>query len=194
MNTPAQAVAFYKKQRDTGSKSWKGLCMKLARSAYGFDTGIYPSALACMVATPKKYRVTALKDVKVGMLGFFVDPDDDNPFEHIAACVGHNKEGLPIWGTNLADGSVAFVGHDFFELHWGDKFNFAASSLGTFVIDELQKEEKPERVKAKRIRKVIRELVKAQKAQRKQGHVRIADRLAKDIADLRKTLDLIDRT
>ena len=114
MNTPVQAVAFYKKQRDTGSKSWKGLCMKLARSAYGFDTGIYPSALACMVATPKKYRVTALKDVKVGMLGFFVDPDDDNPFEHIAACVGHNKEGLPIWGTNLADGSVAFVGHDFF--------------------------------------------------------------------------------
>jgi hypothetical protein len=159
--------------------------MKLVRSAYGYEFGIYPSALSAMLATPKKYRVTDPKKVKVGMVGYFVDPDDSNPFEHIATCVGHNREGDPIWGTNTATGSVAFVGHDFFVKNWGDHFKFAATSIGTYVIDQLQ----PEPVeRGKRLKKTIRELEKIAKTQRKLGREGIARRLDRDIADLRDTL------
>lgn len=185
MNTTEQTVAFLKKKRDSGTRNYKGLCMRLAREARGFDYGIYPSALSCMLATPKKYRVTDQKKVKVGMVGFFVDPDDSNPYEHIATCVGHDKDGDPIWGTNLADGSVRFVSHRYFARHWGDHFKFAASSLGTHVIEDLQ----PKPVeRGKRLKKTIRELEKIAKQQRKLGREGIARRLDRDIADLRDTL------
>lgn len=191
MKTAAQAVAFLKDKRDRNIK-YPGLCMKLAREARGFTFGIYPSALSCMLATPQKYRVLDPKKVKVGMVGFFADWDDTNPFEHIATCVGIDKDGLPIWGGNVADGLVRFVDHNFFERNWGDKFQFAATSLGTHVMEDMQPKPKPEREKAKRLKKTIRELVKIEKAQRKQGRNRIANRIAADIADLRKTLKMIE--
>jgi hypothetical protein len=192
VNTTAQAIAFLKQKRDTNA-TYPSLCMRLAREARGFTYGIYPSALSCMLATPKKYRVTDPKKVKVGMVGFFVDPDDANPFEHIATCVGIDKRGLPIWGGNVAGGLVRFVSHEFFERNWGDKFNFAASSLGTHVIPDLQDTGKPEVQKGKRLKKIIRELEKVERAQRKLGRNHIANRVAEDIKSLKATLKKIQK-
>ena len=118
-----------------------GMCLKVCRTAR--DIGpMFISAVEAQKATPKKYRVHKIRDLRRGMVGFFDDPNDSNRWGHIATMIGRVRGADPdklsdtLWETNgVKSGELVIVRGDYFERHWGDKFKFGARWLNGKVLD-----------------------------------------------------------
>lgn len=144
-----------------GPLVWKGLCLSLARQAPGLPA-VYPSALAAAHATPEADRVYRVRDLRRGMVAYFDNPTDSNPYAHIVTVAGW--EGCPlcfngkaaddlehedphhtgqladllVWTNDAArTGGVDLVHASFFpgtSLGWGDPFLFGATSLNGYTL------------------------------------------------------------
>lgn len=189
MRDTAETMAFLRGQAKSGSTSWGNLCLKLQRMARGLPA-VYPSALAAQEATPKDKRIRELSKIKRGMVCYFDDPNDSNPYGHITAVAGVDKQtGELLHWTNDAKGygTVALVRHSFFQTYWGDSFQFASTWLNGYDLD-LPKPKPPLAGGARNIHAAIKDLEKAAAVHRRKGHGRLVRALERDIARLKEIL------
>ena len=106
-------------QDRSNTTRWYRLCLALARAARNAPAG-YPTAFSAQHATPEKYRVHDLSKVKRGMVAYFDNPHDDNPFGHIVTVQGRSKAGeLFCWSNDVnGPGMVSLVQLSYFPSHW----------------------------------------------------------------------------
>jgi hypothetical protein len=112
---------------------WNQLCLSLARNARGIGP-LHPSALAAQLATPQSDR-RGHDSIRRGMVGFFDNPRDDNPFGHVATYKFKGSDGIWRLGSNVSGGLVRTVPETLFTQVWGDAFQFAAVSLNGVDFD-----------------------------------------------------------
>lgn len=164
-NAPASRAAQFQFLRAAhkGPEVWRALCLALARKAPGLPA-IYPSARAAMEATPTARRFS-LARARRGMVAYFSDPNDSNPFDHIVTIAGwdgcdacwdgspdddpaHQHTGdlndLMVWSNDAKrTGGVDLVRGSFFPTHWGDPFRFAADWLNGYDLPGYDRDAKP---------------------------------------------------
>lgn len=197
------AMAWLKRQHDIGSLQWRAMCLSLQRQARGLPA-VFPSALAAAEGTPMRDRVYDIDKVQVGMVGYCDDPNDSNRFGHIFSFRGKNKAGKWVVWTNdaLRLGGVSTVEYDWFQTHWGDKFQFAAVSLNGFDLPGVSRpaDAKPsnhpevqEVTRAVAVRYAINSIDKAMAYHKSHNHPALVLALRKDRAELVQTLNLIEK-
>lgn len=128
-----------------------GMCQKICRTARGIGSG-YASALAQQQATPRDLRVYDVSRAVVGMVAFWDDPNDSNPYGHIATLVGRAEGGDRdslgdcFFRTNsVVANQIVVVRGDYFERYWGDRFQFFGKTINGVILDlPDRKPEKPE--------------------------------------------------
>lgn len=118
-----------------------GMCLKICREAAG-KAAVYPSAVVAQRATPEKYRVHKVRDLRKGMVLYYDHPSDSNPFGHIVTMIGRVKGANPdslhdvlVETNSVKAGEVVVVRGDYFPQHWGDPFVFGATWLNGSEID-----------------------------------------------------------
>lgn len=171
-----------------------GMCAKIVRTARGLDP-VYPSALAMQEATPAEFRVTDISKIRRGMVGFYDDPRDDNPFGHVVTFVGRVKDsdpnalaGLLVRSNSVISNKIVVVRGDYFPMRWGDSFQFAAKSIGTTEFPDFVKKPKKPLTKAPAIKDAIESLEKAIAHHKERGNDRLVAALQRDVKSLKKTL------
>lgn len=129
--TTADAAAFFRLQRVDPLKNWKGLCLQLQRMARVNIPAVHASALGAALATPDEDRIYRVDDLRRGMVAYFDDPNDSNPFGHIVYVAGRFADGtLMCWSNDVdPETNVGLVPFSFFQKFWGDGFMFGAISL-----------------------------------------------------------------
>ena len=184
-----------------------GMCQKICRTARNILPGA-PSALASALSTPTKYRVPKIADLRKGMVLYFDDPNDSNPYGHIVTQVGRvagadpdSLSSILVRTNSVVSNRIVVVRADFFGKEWGDSFQFGAWWLnGEPFYDLAPKPEKPAtRVRKPRVEAAIdnytetirllrksaaSERAKAEKAKspaEKAAHNRLARALMRDI-------------
>ena len=189
-STP-ETMSYLRGQASSGSTAWQGLCLRLQRTARGLP-GVYPSAIAAAEATPRDRRVILQSKVVRGMVAYWDDPNDSNPYGHITAVAGRdpNTGELLHWTNDAAGpGRVSLVRHSFFPQYWGDSFLFATDWLNGYDLDMPEKKPAlPLAHGAPRIQDAIKRLEKAAAAHREKGHTRLVKALERDITHLHKIL------
>lgn len=192
----SEAVAYLKAQRDSNTTKWDGLCLSLARHARGIPA-LYPSALAAAHATPVTERVKYWPHLKMGHVVYFDDPDDNNPYAHIATVAGWNGPRTDpdncILGSNDVRGPdgnlVGFVPLTWFKKHWGDSFLFGAGWLNGYNFRELDAGTAVVKPHAgPELDAAIASLEKAIRRHRAAGgRTTLVNALVKDLAELKET-------
>jgi hypothetical protein len=165
--------------------------MKLQRQARGLPA-VYPSAISAALATPEKERVHKVSDLRRGMVGYCDDPNDSNPYGHIFFIIGKDKSGRILTWTNdaLNVGGVDVVPLDFYQKNWGDTFQFGATWLNGYDFSEFNKPPVETRGKlGDNYRAALEDIVRLERKHRNKGHTILADKLAKDIAVMRRRLE-----
>ena len=195
--TGTQACAWLVGQVKSPSKNWHGLCLQLQRTARAIPA-VYPSALAAQHATPKTERVLHYSDLTRGMVAYFDDPDDSNPYGHIVTVAGwdgpkSDLDNLLVYSNDVVagrEGAVGLVPGTFFAKHWGDRFVFGATWLNGYNFADLDQPATPTtgRVElADNLDHAIADLEKAIRAQRRLGRSAVVNALWEDLAHLRVT-------
>lgn len=182
-------MAYLRGQAQTGSTRWRGLCLALQRTARGIGP-MFPSAISAAHATPQEFRVYDRSKVKRGMVAYFDDPNDSNPYGHIVGVSGWTKNEYLLDWTNDASGPgrVSLVRDTFFPNYWGDKFLFAATWLNGAELD-MGKPVKPQEPHlGKRLEHAIEDLNKAIAYHKMHDHPALVKALRRDRALLQATL------
>lgn len=201
MRDTAGAIAWYR-----ANEVWPGqigfdpdgMCLKICRTARDIEAK-YPSALSAQVATPVKYRVTDVADIEKGMVVYFDDPNDSNPFGHIVTVVGRvsgvarsSLSSLLVRTNSVQANRIVVVRGDYFQQHWGDEFQFAATWLNGVELPDFQAapvEPKPPLTKqAPNLRAAIKELQESVAYHKAKGHTRLVRALQRDIEAIRQTI------
>lgn len=188
-DTTSQAAKFLRDAHN-GPPVWRNLCLRLQREARGLPA-IYPSALAAQNATPEEDRVYRAKDLKRGMVAYFDDINDSNPYGHIVFVIGSDKQGELICWTNdaLRTGGVDVVRMDWFQQHWGDVFQFGATSLNGYDLPEFDEPPKPKPGRGTlgaNFAHAIADVEKALSIHERKGHDAIVRVLKRDLARMQK--------
>lgn len=169
-----------------------GMCQKVCRTARNIPSK-YASAKQSQDATPREHRITNIADLRAGMIVYLDDPKDSNRFGHIVTVMGRVKgpklsslSSLLLMTNSVKAGELVVVRGDYFQKHWGDKFQFGATILNGVVLDHaLRKGDKPAKSRVERFNDGgpvydLKLLAKAAKAGRpKPGNVlrRIEDQI-----------------
>lgn len=189
--TAEQAAAFLKEQHE-GPLAWKQLCLKLQRVARGLPI-VYPSALTAALATPKSERVLKIEDLRPGMVAYSDDPADDNPFAHIYFIAGRSrttKEVLTWTNDALRSGGVDIVPISWYKRNWGDNFMFGATWLNGYDFSEFDKPPVESRGSlGENYAHAVEDVAKALRYHKKRGHLRIAEKLQKDLDRMNRRLE-----
>jgi hypothetical protein len=182
-----QGTMEYLRRASEGPLTWKALCLMLARKARDLPA-VYPSAFAAQLATPEEFRVYDRDKVKRGMVAFYDDPRDNNPFGHITTVAGFDTDDDQVDWTNdiLRTGGVNKVKSSLFPSKWGDGFQFAATWLNGQPL-ALHKPV-PDLSADKRIKHAILDLERIRDEHRG-DHPRVVKALTRDIRELKETLD-----
>ena len=185
-NNTREAIAFLRHQREIGA-SWSQLCLALTRSAREIPP-MYPSALAAQLATPKEDRVYGQKNWRRGMVAYFDNAHDGNPYGHIATLALRNRSGTWLAWSNIVGGAVRLVPITLFTRSWGDPAQFAAVSLNGYDLRgfEEQARAKPKRSVGEGLQHAVKTLrIEAEIRESRGFHAR-AQALRKDIEKLRE--------
>lgn len=182
-----------------------GMCLRICREARNILPGA-PSALASALSTPKQYRVTKIADVRRGMVGYFDDPNDSNPYGHIVTWVarraGYDPNTLAslLCRTNsVKSNQIVVVPGDYFERYWGDGYQFSATWLNGEPFYDLQPKpvKPPKPTRSTRVEKSLENLTetarllrRAAAAQTEAGNTRFARVLVRDLS---RTVALRDK-
>lgn len=195
----ASTLAWLKGQHDSGSTSWRALCLKLQRSARNLP-GVYGSALAAQHATPMSERVYDRKKWLAGMVVYIDDPNDSNKFGHIVSLRGRTKTSWAVWTNDaLVRGGVSCVDVDWFLPNWGDRVQFAATSLNGYDLllpkASVPKKPKPSHgpLRLQNLEYAIHRLDKAIAYHEKHNHPKLVEALKKDRAEIQQTIDRFQR-
>lgn len=189
----AATLEWYPKHNTTAELGFNpnGMCMKICRTARNLGP-MYPSALASQLATPLSKRITKLNDIKRGMVMYFDDPNDNNPFGHIVTVAGRaapvvsSLNDLIVWTNSVSSGRVIRVRGDYFPKHWGDEFQFAATWLNGQ--DLLLPGGPLGGARGDGMRRAIREIRNLIAYHESKGHPRLVTALKRDLEELRQTL------
>lgn len=193
--TREEQFSFLREQI-AGPAKWRALCLSLARQAPGLPA-IYPSAKAAMDATPTARR-HPLAQAKRGMVAYFDDPNDSNPFAHIVTVSGWDGSGrtlddlLVVSNDAKRTGGVDVVRASFFPAHWGDPFKFATDWLNGYDLPGYDVDAKPtpapgRETIGKNLDHAIADLRRAIRAHRAAGHKAAVKALSADLAELMET-------
>lgn len=191
--TRAEQFAFLRDAHD-GAQVWKALCLSLTRQAPGLPA-LHASAAAAAAATPGRYRVRDVRDLRRGMVAYFDDPTDDNKFGHSVTVAGwadstptDDLADLLTW-TNDAKrpGGVDLVRASFFPDRWGDAFQFGATMLNGFDLPGYENGRQKVPSLGGALDRAISDVRRAMAEQRAKGHPRVVAALARDLAELRET-------
>lgn len=138
-----EALAWYESHKTTKQIGFNpdGMCLKICRTARNIGSK-YGTAKQAQDATPEKYRVHRVRDLRKGMVLFFDDPNDSNKAGHITTMAGRVKGGDPdnlhdvlVWTNSVVKGQLVVVRADYFLQHWGDPFQFGAWILNGVALD-----------------------------------------------------------
>jgi hypothetical protein len=193
MRNVDEALKYYQDHRNAWPFDPDGQCLKICRTARDIDA-MFPTALSAQHGTPEQYRVYSLNDVKRGMVMYFDDPNDSNPFGHIVTCLGRDKEKfLLTWTNDAAPNVLRIVYASFFPRMWGDQFQFAATWLNGVELDTgrvttAATDPEPKKRKLRNIEHAISDIQRAIAHQKRQGHDRLVAALQRDSNALLETL------
>lgn len=195
MRDVAATLEWYRthRTRDQIGFDPDGMCLKICRTARGLDT-VYPSALAAQEATPTEHRVKDVSKIRNGMVVYFDDPRDSNPFGHIVTVEGraagenpHSLSSLFLATNSVVADRIVTVRGDYFQKHWGDEFQFAASWLNGVPL--TMPVPRPQPPKATRLRAAIKDLEAALEYHRSRGNTRLVRALRRDISEIKQTIN-----
>lgn len=173
-----------------------GMCMKICRTARALPA-MYPSALSSQLATPTAHRIIRVEDITRGMVGYFDDPNDSNPFGHVVTWVGRVKSsdrsdiGTLLARTNsVYPNRIVVVRGDFFERNWGDDYQFSATWLNGQTLTGVGKKPKPRRIqKLTALNEALETLDKVIEKNKKAGNERFANALVRDRNRIKKAIN-----
>jgi len=190
MRNVAGVKAWYQDNKTSPPFDPDGQCLKVVR--YARDIGpMYPSAISAAYATPKEHRVYDWADIRSGMIGFFDDPNDGNPYGHVVTFHARTKDkrGLT-WTNSVKDNQLVLVYANYFPRYWGDAFLFAATWLNGQALsfpNKPQPKPKPTRT-LENLQHAIKDLQDMIAHHRKKGNLRLVHALQRDLEHLRETL------
>lgn len=180
-----------------------GMCLKLCRTARLIGPA-FLSAAAAAAATPSTHRVYGVEDITRGMVVYYDDPNDSNPYGHIVTVVGRRKDidrsrldSLLVRSNSVKSHEVVVVRGDYFGQHWGDAFQFAATWLNGVVLDLPDVPKPPAPPKPVYLGKVGQQRLEAMldtytlmiENQRRFGNARIVRALKRDRRRVQQTLN-----
>jgi hypothetical protein len=203
MRTTDQTIEWYQ-----GNETWPaqigfdpdGMCLKICRTARDLPAK-YPSALSAQVSTPTKYRVTDVSKIERGMVVYYDEPGDSNPYGHIVTVVGRVRgadrselSSLLVRTNSVKTNEIVVTRGDYFTRYWNDAFTFASTWLNGFELDlddapSAPKPKPPLSPEAPNLRAAIAELQEAVKYHDSKGNERLVRALKRDIAHIRATID-----
>lgn len=195
MRSLEDTIKWYKENETAEELGFNpdGMCLKIVRTARGLNA-MFPTALSSQEATPDSHRTTDPADVKKGMVGYYDDPNDENPFGHIVTYVGRvqnedpSRQSSLLCRTNsVVKGRIVVVRGNYFEERWGDSFQFASDWLNGQKLT-LRASKKPPLGKAEGLREALRLIEKAIKHHEKAGHSRLVEALKRDKRQLKATI------
>lgn len=198
MRSVPEVIQWYKGHETQAQLGYNpnGMCLKICREARGLPA-VYPSALAAQIATPAAHRVHKVADIRRGMVVFYDDPRDSNPYGHIVTVVGRAKgedpstlRSLLVRTNSVKSGQVVVVRGDYFPRYWGDAFQFGATWLNGQALSFPEKAEPkpPLSKRAPNLREAIAALEEAVAYHEKKGHTRLVRALRRDIREIRQTI------
>lgn len=167
-----------------------GMCLACCRTARDIGPK-YASAKLAAEATPQRYRVHNVADLRRGMVLYFDDPNDSNKFGHIVTMIGRvkgaNRNSLHdvlVRTNSVVSGRIVVVRGDYFQEHWGDSFQFGAFWLNGVELDYPKPRSAVEKFRSSAPDydwKILRDAVEA--GQRNlRGHVDLLHATMKDLA------------
>lgn len=176
-----------------------GMCLKITRQARGIGA-MYPSARAAQDATPAKHRITDLRKIRPGMVMYFDDPRDGNPYGHIVT-VASTKDGKPatslgdisVWTNSVVSGRLSLVSADYFPRGWGDPFTFASDWLNGVELRLDATKAKPSKPKGPTMPNVRRFLAAKTRKARSRALRKVTGKDAKPLAQAWLAFDLEQR-
>lgn len=191
-------IEWYRRNHDNPPFYPNGMCLKICR--YARDIGaMYPSAVTAQNATPERYRVRDLSKITRGMVAYFDDPNDGNPYGHIVTVAGwikgSNKDSLAdlmTWTNSVVSGKITLARASFYPNYWGDRFTFAATWLNGQELDLPEKRVKPKpkpKDRLPRIKEAIEEIEKGLAHHRKHDNKRLVKAFTRDLKELKQTYD-----
>lgn len=197
--TTAQTLAWYIGHQSKAAIGFDpdGQCLKVCRSARNLPAR-YSSALAAQVATPKTKRVYEISNIKPGMVMFFDDPNDDNPYGHIVtvyavAPIIKSLDDILVWTNSVQANVLTKVRASYFKQHWGDQFQFAATWLNGFDLLMPTAPKPPIGGAAThglpRLHEIVVEMEDMIADHKKAGNTRIVTALERDKAELLQTIE-----
>jgi len=170
-----------------------GMCLKVCRTSRRVGPK-YLTARECMNATPEKFRVYKVRDLRRGMKLYFADPTDSNTADHVVTMIGRVKgfdwddlNDVLVETNSVKDGELVVVRATYFFEHWGDRFQFGAFWINDVELDYAgyKKDQKPVRADAARINNF--------RASGNEWDVKILDRaIAAGRRDLLHTVETIE--
>lgn len=194
-------IQWYRGHETTAQLGYNpnGMCLKICREARGLPA-VFPSALSAQQATPAAHRVEKVADITRGMVVYYDDPRDSNPFGHIVTVVGRVKgirkdslSSLLVRTNSVKSGHVVVVRGDYFPKHWGDEFQFGATWLNGQALDlpdrkKPDPEPEPPLKSARNLREAIEFLRKAIQYHEAAGNDRLVRALRRDVQAIRQTI------
>ena len=190
------ALDWYKRNQTTSQIGFNpdGMCLKICRVARNIPAR-YASAREAMLATPQEDR-RSLVQARPGMVAYYADPRDGNPYDHVATIVGRVKGGslnrlsdLLVETNSVKRGEIVTVRGDYFPKYWGDPFTFAAVSLNGYDFPDFVKKEQPKPLagKGESIRSAMKQLKAAAQYHKRKKNDDLAEELKQHEAAIRAT-------
>lgn len=143
MRNLAQTLEWYDTHRTSQQIGFSvdKQCLNVCHTARGLPAK-YPSAKAAQDATPKEHRFYEVSQLRKGMVLFYDDPNDSNPFGHVVTMVGRVRgadmndiHDVLVVTNAVQHDQLTIVRGDYFPQHWGDAFQFGADWLNGFTLD-----------------------------------------------------------
>jgi len=136
-------LAWYKTHTTTAKIGFNpdGRCLQICRTSRDIGPR-YSSAKQAQDATPERFRVHRIRDLRRGMKIFVDDPNDGNKFGHVVTMVGRvkgfdwdNADDVLVKTNSVVAGKIVVVRLTYFQKHWGDSFQFGAFWLNGEELD-----------------------------------------------------------
>jgi hypothetical protein len=137
MRNTQDTIEWYRTHENTDQIGFNpdGMCLKVCRTARDIGS-MFLSAKQAQDATPAEHRVQNVANLRRGMVLYFDDPNDSNPFGHIVTMIGRVKDAernslndILVRTNSVQSGRVVVVRASYFQQHWGDEFRFGATWL-----------------------------------------------------------------
>lgn len=152
-----EALEWYREHESAGEIGFNpdGMCLKVCRVARRIPAR-YLTAKQAQDATPKEFRIEKVRDLRRGMVLYYDELNDSNRAGHIVTQIGRVKgsdknklSDILVVTNDVQSGRLTVVRGDYFEKHWGDKFQFGATILNGVELDfpsPKPKSENPTRI------------------------------------------------